>query len=276
VLSFRPAELTAVAAAPLPVLASDALLSTADVVVGDVVPVRQGSAESRSLRIDGAIRGVPTVAPDVPAAFADLPTLALADYARHGTVLGPDEWWIGVDPGTEASVAAALAAGPLAVSTVRIQAAEIADRSNDPLALGIIGALVLAAAAAALFAVVGFGVSAWITASERIRELALARALGVSAAEITRWLAYENAFLLITGLGGGLLLGLVVTWVVLPSVTLTPDGSAPVPPVRLADTVDLVGVLVLVGLAAMVVTVAGVRRVVLSGGIARPLREGVD
>ena len=67
--------------------------------------------------------------------------------------------------------------------------------ATDPIALGIIGALAIGFVAAALFAIVGFIVSAAVSARERIAEFALLRALGLSSGQLSVWLSLENAAL---------------------------------------------------------------------------------
>ena len=67
--------------------------------------------------------------------------------------------------------------------------------ATDPVALGIIGALGIGFVAAALFAIVGFVVSASVSARERINEFALLRALGLSSGQLSVWLSLENAVL---------------------------------------------------------------------------------
>ena len=67
--------------------------------------------------------------------------------------------------------------------------------ATDPVALGIIGVLGIGVVAAGLFAVVGFIVSAAVSARERVTEFALLRALGLSSSQLSGWLSLENATL---------------------------------------------------------------------------------
>ena len=85
--------------------------------------------------------------------------------------------------------------------------------------------------AAALFAVVGFMVSAAVSARERITEFALLRALGLSSGQLSVWLSLENAALAAVSLATGTVLGLVIAWVVLPFITVTQGAATPFPPV---------------------------------------------
>ena len=101
--------------------------------------------------------------------------------------------------------------------------------SRDPVAIGILGALSLGFVAAALFAVVGLVVSAAVSARERRTEFAVLRALGLSGGQLSRWLWLENGSVVAVSVLAGTGLGLVLGWLVLPFVTVTQQGSAPVP-----------------------------------------------
>ena len=68
----------------------------------------------------------------------------------------------------------------------------------------------------------------------------MARALGLGRRrELLGWLAFESAFLILVGVLGGLLVGLVLAWVVMPSITLTTEGRPPIPPPVAAIAWDL-------------------------------------
>src|ERR687897_938341 len=81
--------------------------------------------------------------------------------------------------------------------------------ATDPVALGIIGVLSIGVVAAGLFAVVGFIVSAAVSARERVTEFALLRALGLSSGQLSGWLSLENATLAVISLVAGSGLGLL-------------------------------------------------------------------
>ena len=60
-------------------------------------------------------------------------------------------------------------------------------------------------------------------------EFAVLRALGLSPRQLAGWLSLENAILVVVSLLIGTGLGLLISWVVLPFVTLTQAGTTPVP-----------------------------------------------
>ncbi len=130
--------------------------------------------------------------------------------------------------------------------------------------------------AAALFAVVGFIVSAAVSARERVTEFALLRALGLSAGQLSSWLSLENAVLAGVSLVTGSLLGLVIAWVVLPFVTVTQTASTPYPPVSLAVPWLVIGILEVVAIVALTTTVIVLAWLLRRVGLASALRIGED
>ena len=126
-------------------------------------------------------------------------------------------------------MATALAGPPYGVSQVVRRTALAAALADDPIWLGVVGALGLGAVAAVVFAAIGFLVGSAVSTTERIPELALLRALGLSGRQMSSWLSLEQVFLLVVGLVGGALLGLLLAWLVLPYSTLDPTGAAVVP-----------------------------------------------
>ncbi len=130
----------------------------------------------------------------------------------------------------------------------------------------------LVAGAALLFASIGLAVSLWYTVSSRQGEFAVVRALGLGRRQLLGWLALESAFLVIVGVIGGLLVGLVLAWVVMPSITLTTEGRAPVPPPVTTIAWDLMVVLAGLGLLAFALSVLAARRAVASVRVAATLR----
>jgi ABC-type antimicrobial peptide transport system permease subunit len=103
--------------------------------------------------------------------------------------------------------------------------------TRDPVALGISGALSLGFVAAAVFSVLGFAVSAAVSTSERTTEFAVLRSLGLSDRQLSAWLALEGGITAALALAGGIALGALVAWLVLPFVSLAGEGGRPFPEV---------------------------------------------
>jgi ABC-type antimicrobial peptide transport system permease subunit len=96
---------------------------------------------------------------------------------------------------------------------------------TDPVALGTLGALSLGFSAAAIFAVIGFVSSAAVGARERMTEFALLRAIGLSSRQLAGWLLIENGFLVALSLLGGTLLGFLLSWLILPLITVNREAE---------------------------------------------------
>ena len=138
------------------------------------------------------MRAFPATDPTRPIAIIDLATLGLLRFEGSDAVEPADEWWLAVDDGARATVAQALTDAPFRSRAVLSQVARGQTLATDPIALGIIGALAIGFVAAALFAVVGFIVSAAVSARERIAEFALLRALGLSSGQLSVWLSLRT------------------------------------------------------------------------------------
>ena len=273
VVGFRATDAGALPDLAVPALVDAAMRDEAGVVAGDVIPVQRGISSVLRVRVAGVVEVLPGIAAGPGGLLVDLPTLELVDYARDGIIPAPDEWWLGAATPSSDLAAAADAASELGLTDVRVRGQVLRDRLDDPLALGSRGAIGLAAAAALFFAAVGFTAAAWHGVRSRRPELAVARALGLGRGQTAAWLAVELAFQLVVGIAGGILLGMILAWAVLPSVALTPDGSLPVPAPRIVVPWDVVVGLGLVGGAAFVAALLPLRRVGASAELATDLRE---
>ena len=274
-LSFVAAGVVDAADRPAPAIASSSFLDATARTVGDDATVSIGGT-SRTIRIVGAIRALPTVDSAAPTVVMDLPTLALLRYDASAAVDPADEWWIAIDLGAVEATVARLRDPAIGSASVL----SVADRTRalaaDPVALGVIGVLGIGVAAAALFAVVGFVASAAVAARERVTEFALLRALGLSSRQLSGWLSLENATLALISLVAGTALGLLVAWVALPFVTVTQDAVAPFPPVEVTVPWPTIVALEAVGVVALGVAVVGLAGLLRRVGLASALRSSED
>ena len=272
-LRLVPDSLTEVADRPLPIAVSRSFADATRAQVGDSVAV--GSLTRRTqVEIAAIVDAFPTLDPERPFAVLDVSGFALATYARSGEDLFADEWWLSVRD--EPAAMTALAGERYSVETIVSRTERVSSLTNDPVALGVIGALAIGSIAALVVAIIGFVVSAVISTRERLGEFALLRALGLSPGQLSAWLTIENAFLLAAGVLAGTALGLVLSWLVLPFVTLTSGARVVVPPVLVEIpwlAIGIVHSLAAVGLVATVVVIGGViRRMPVSA----VLRAGQD
>jgi hypothetical protein len=249
----------------IPVLASDSFLDAVDASVGDTLPLAL-SAGTRSVEIVGSFHRFPTLAPETPAIVADLPTFVASAFAADQSAVQPAEWWLAVPD--DRRVAERLRAAPFRSITAVSRSADEQAALDDPVAVGVIGALALGFVVAALFAAAGFAANAAAEARSRTVELAVLRSLGLRRGELTWLVGLETALVVVASLVGGAVLGLLVSRLVLPDVALGAAGAAPVPPVRLVvpwTTVLLLELVLLAALAAIgLVQVEVVRRLRLA------------
>jgi hypothetical protein len=256
------------------VIASDAFTDRARRGAGSEIALDFGAGLIPA-PIIGQLRAIPTTDPQRPAAIADLATVSLLRYAGNGTVLEPDEWWLGVD-GAPAPVVAALRGPDFESRAVLARAERTAERQADPIALGVLGALIMGVLAAAAFAVVGFVASTAMAARERLSEFAVLRALGLSTRQLAAWLAIENVTIVVLSLGIGTALGLLITRAVVPLVALTPDAAAPFPTLRIAMPWSQVAVFELVTVAALALALTVIVLLLRRVGLGAALRIGED
>jgi predicted lysophospholipase L1 biosynthesis ABC-type transport system permease subunit len=249
----------------MPVLASDAFLDAAEVSVGDELPLAL-SAGTRRVVIVGSFHRFPTLAPETPAVIADLESYLAGAFAADRSVVQPSAWWLAAPD--DRRVAERLRAAPFRSITMVSRTAEERAALDDPVAVGVIGALALGFVVAAIFAVAGFAANAVAEARSRRLELAVLRSLGLRRTELTRLVGLETALVVVASLVGGALLGLLVSRLVLPDVGLGASGATPVPPVRLVvpwTSVLLLEIALLAALAAVgAVQVEVVRRLRLA------------
>ncbi len=275
VLTFAPSDLALVGNEPLPAIATDGYLEATARAVGDVVPVDVAGVDLE-VRIVGAVRAFPSVDPAIPALVVDLATLTMLRFQSSDAVDSPGAWWLSVDPAQRASVVADLR-GPVIGSASVVDLVERAETlATDPIALGVIGALGIGIAAAAAFAVVGFVVSAAVSARERVTEFALLRALGLSSGQLSGWLSLENATLAVISLVAGSGLGLLVAWVALPFVTVTSRARSAFPPVEVNVPWSTVAALEVLGIVALTAAVIGLTWSLGRTAMASSLRMGED
>jgi FtsX-like permease family protein len=272
-LRLVPDSLAEVADRPLPIAVSRSFADATRAGVGDSVAI--GTLTRRTqVEIAAIVDAFPTLEPDRPFAVLDVGGYALATYARNGEDLFADEWWLAVTD--EPAAVATLADEPYSVESLLSRTERAAELTQDPVALGVIGALAIGSIGALIVAIIGFVVSAVVSTRERLGEFALLRALGLSPAQLSAWLTIENSFLLAAGVVAGTGLGLVLSWLVLPFVTLTADARVVVPPVLVEipwPAIGVVHLLAALSLVATVFTIGGILRHVPISGV---LRAGQD
>jgi hypothetical protein len=273
---MRQASLSVAGIGALPVIVTRELTEIARVDAGDhlILELAQGRTE-RALVV-GVLNRFPTGAPDQPLIVGDLPTVSIITATLDGAATEPNDWWLRVSGGSHAALATAVRSKPFSSPSVL----DLDERTHsllaDPLALGVIGALTLGFVAAALFAAIGFAVSAAVSTRERLTEFAVLRALGLSPPQLAGLLAAEHLLLVAVSLIAGTALGLLLGWLVLPFATMRREPGPVVPPPQITVPWDSIAMLLEVVLVVLVVTVAGLVVVLRRIGLGSALRLGED
>ncbi|HEX6286867.1 MAG TPA: ABC transporter permease, partial [Acidimicrobiia bacterium] len=226
--------------------------------------------------IVGTFDALPTTAPSVRSTVVlDLPTYQALSYALGEPLPEPEEHWISTS-GSSDEVAMALRTEPFNSLSVDSQEELTDTLTGDPVALATIGALTVGFVAAAVFSVVGFAVTATVSARERLVEFALIRALGMSRRQLGGWLSLEQGALVVVSLALGTLVGVILTAVLLPLVILTQSGAIPVPEVIVIYPWGTILALELAVVAALTIVVIVMTLLLRRVGLGALLRMGED
>ena len=249
----------------------------ASLSIGQIVRLPALGTLRDQVEIVGVVEAVPSILPESgPAAIVDYQSLQLVDVGPGQPVRQADQYWISAERGRESEVASVLRADPFDSFQVLATSDVIAGLAGDPVALGTIGALTLGFFASAVFAAVGFAVSAAVSARERLVEFALLRAVGMSPRQLGRWLSLEQGALVVVAMLMGTGVGALLTAVLLPLITLTQTGELAFPQVVIQypwPTVVALQVIVGLVLAAIIAAmIMGLRR----AGLGSVLRMGEE
>jgi len=106
----------------------------------------------------------------------------------------------------------------------------IAEEQRLPERQGLFGVLSVGFLAAALLTVLGFFLYALFSFRRRYIELGTLRAIGLSAGQMTTFLAWELAFVIFLGLAVGTVIGAVVSNLYIPFLQVGADPRAMTPP----------------------------------------------
>jgi FtsX-like permease family protein len=232
------------APAALPALATRSFLAASGVQVGGTEFIQIQGTAVRCVII-GQVARFPTVTGSAGGLVVD--QAALQDVLRtHGVAPLPvTQWWLttsghpvipGLPPGASAASVTTLARA----------------LSAQPLSVAPLQALLAIAVAAALLACGGFVVSV-ATGRERQRDVALLDALGARSGQVVRLMCLEQALLAVPAAAAGLVLGILLSRLIIPAVSLTAQAVRPDPPVLVQ-----VPWLAAVGVAAIIALVPAV------------------
>jgi putative ABC transport system permease protein len=191
------------------------------------VNVPDGQVELNS-QIAGTFDYFPTwyEAEDGPLFVGNLETL----FAQTGGDL-PYEVWMATDGEPDvAGIDNALTERQLFNWTWKESFSAIEAEQRLPERQGVFGLLSVGFIAAALLTVLGFFMYALFSLRQRFITLGILRAVGLSQRQMTIWVAFELAFLIVTGLTLGTLFGILISQIFIPYLQFGASAADVVPP----------------------------------------------
>lgn len=257
---------------PIPAIVSRRLVELS------TTPFRVGSTFELTIEARFATFEVVQVRDDLPSLRADQAFVAVPREHLAAALIDrrlPTNQIFVRAPADAADEVRAAVAETRSSATVESQAERLADLRQRPLVdaigTGFAFALVMAVAYAALAVVVALGMAG----AARARETAHLRTLGIGPPQITMMTVIEHAPLVVVAMVGGVVLGIVVAWVVLPGLGLGAFTGGAVDPVLTLDA----GRLLALGAALVVIVAVGVALAAAMqrrADPARAVREGIE
>ena len=250
------------------VIVSDALLHATGLHQGDTFGVTLNNNAHVSFRVAGVTHYFPSLNPsDAPFVVTNAQYLEQASKAH-----GPNEVWVQIDQ-SQTVIDRILYLAHQWPRTIQIvQGLSPADAAqNNPLSSGIYGVVSVGFLVAAALALLGFLTYAYLTLQQRLSEVAILRALGLSHGQVRTLLLFEQVFLLATAIVGGIVAGLLTTRLFLPYM---PIAANVVPPFLVVMPWFAVGVFVLAMLVTFVLVLSVHVTLLLRAQLGRVLRLG--
>ncbi|HYH93759.1 MAG TPA: FtsX-like permease family protein [Candidatus Saccharimonadales bacterium] len=244
----------------LPVIVSPDL--AAEAAADGALDLEVANERTIPLQVVGVADRMPTVVEPKPR-FLVAPLDPFL-VAMAGTVPGagrPTEMWIGVsDAARLADVRTALAREPFRFAEVTARADLVAERAGDPLSQAIVWTLIVSALSGLVLSVGGLILGTVTDLRDERGELADLEAQGVTPSTL-RWHALaRTTWLAVGGSLAGLAVGLVLTALVTVALSVTAEGTTPIPPLAIVIPVVPIVVIVLAVLAVVLGTAAWLAR----------------
>jgi len=199
--------------------------------IGDMIRVRvnmYGQATDLDMKIVGVFDLFPSWYPseDGTLFVGNLDDL----FAAAGGEF-PYDVWLKADPGADyEKIVTDVRHLGLSVIDWSAPLVTVAEEQRRPERQGRFGVLSVGFAAAALLTVLGFLLYAFFSFRRRFIELGILRAIGLSARQMTAFLAWELAFLILIGLGVGTALGIQASNMFIPYLQVGTGATAQTPP----------------------------------------------
>ena len=201
--------------------------------VGDPVQVRISSYGQRiemSMTVVGEYTYFPTWYPTADDAVPFIVGNLEHIFENLGGLV-PYNVWVKTKPETDyRQLVRDLRALDINVLDYRSARHRIAEEQRKPERQGLFGVLSVGFLAAALLTVLGFFLYALFSFRRRFIELGTLRAIGLSPGQMTTFLAWELAFVVLMGLGAGTVLGALVSNLYIPYLQVGATPQAVTPP----------------------------------------------
>ncbi len=231
---FAPASLgalmNALAVAPDGILMKREFMQENSIRVGDSIQVRvstYGQRAEMAMRVVGEFDYFPTW-------YEDEPPLMVGNldylFEQVGGEMPYDVWARTVPNVDFGKMLLDLRALDFAILDWQASTIRIATEQERPERQGLFGVLSVGFLAAALLTVLGFLLYALFSFRRRFIELGTLRAMGLSSGQMTTFLAWELAFLIILGLLAGTFLGALISEIFIPYLQVGANIQATTPP----------------------------------------------
>jgi predicted lysophospholipase L1 biosynthesis ABC-type transport system permease subunit len=231
------------------VFVTPGLLDATALGVGDRLVARLNGATA-DLRIEGVIPVVPFAVREHVAILADWETVSVDRLDRTRRFETPDAWAFSTDEATARDIERVLAGPPYGAAAFAERRQEARTISREPVTVGLSGSLALALAASLVVASIGLVLTAVVGGRERRPAFAVLRAMGTRASELRRWLILETVPLVGFSAVAGLVSGIALARLALPSLGVSRDGTRAIPAPSLVVPWGTLGVVVLIAVAA--------------------------
>ena len=234
---FAPASLGALmnslAVASNGILLPDTFMRENAIHVGDPISIRVNSYSMRA-EMNMIVVGEYVLFPTYYPTAEDAVPLIVGNLENFFEVAGgevPYDVWVKTKPNADLeAVVEQLRPLDIRVLDYHSSAQTIIDEQRKPERQGLFGVLSVGFLAAALLTVLGFFLYALFSFRRRFIELGTLRAIGLSPGQMTTFLAWELAFVILLGLGVGTLLGAVVSNLYIPYLQVGADPHEITPP----------------------------------------------
>jgi putative ABC transport system permease protein len=145
--------------------------------------------------------------------------------------LMPYDVWLKTAPGAESKkIIEGLQEQGVAVIQVQDARAALEQVMGAPNRQGVLGLLSVGFLASAALTIAGFLLYALLVYRERLITLGVLRAIGLSARQMSASVVLEQAFLILSGLAGGLAIGVLAAYLFIPHMPVAFDRYPGTPP----------------------------------------------